>query len=380
MSAVETATDIRTFHVDVPEEKIDDLRRRIESTRWPSKELVDDRSQGVQLAALKALASYWMNDYDWRKAEAKLNALPQFVTAIDGLDIHFIHVCSEHEDALPLVMTHGWPGSVIELLETIGPLTDPTAHGGTADDAFHIVLPSVPGYGFSAEPTELGWWAGRAAQAWPELMRRLGYTRYVAQGGDVGAHVSPLGDVARVPEAVHQLGPRRRDANDIPAELGRLAGEAVAGQGRQHQVERVLGGAAVRGRVGERADDPEQLDDRAGPAVRHDQRQRVRVRRLHVDEMDVHPVDPGHELRQRVQFRLAPAPVVLGRPVAGQLLDRGQLHALRPVGDQLPGGPARRGDATPEVGDRFLGHVDPEGMDFCFAGHTSPPSGLSLWR
>jgi pimeloyl-ACP methyl ester carboxylesterase len=190
MSAVETATDIRTFHVDVPEEKIDDLRRRIKSTRWPSKELVDDRSQGVQLAALKALASYWMNDYDWRKAEAKLNALPQFVTAIDGLDIHFIHVRSEHEDALPLVMTHGWPGSVIELLETIGPLTDPTAHGGTADDAFHIVLPSVPGYGFSAEPTELGWWAGRAAQAWPELMRRLGYTRYVAQGGDVGAAIT----------------------------------------------------------------------------------------------------------------------------------------------------------------------------------------------
>jgi pimeloyl-ACP methyl ester carboxylesterase len=190
MSAVETATDIRTFHADVPEEKIDDLRRRIKSTRWPSKELVDDRSQGVQLAALKALASYWMNDYDWRKAEAKLNALPQFVTAIDGLDIHFIHVRSEHEDALPLVMTHGWPGSVIELLETIGPLTDPTAHGGTADDAFHIVLPSVPGYGFSAEPTELGWWAGRAAQAWPELMRRLGYTRYVAQGGDVGAAVT----------------------------------------------------------------------------------------------------------------------------------------------------------------------------------------------
>jgi pimeloyl-ACP methyl ester carboxylesterase len=190
MSAVETATDIRTFHADVPEEKIDDLRRRIKSTRWPSKELVDDRSQGVQLAALKALASYWMNDYDWRKAEAKLNALPQFITKIDGVDIHFIHVRSEHEDALPLVMTHGWPGSVIELLETIGPLTDPTAHGGTADDAFHIVLPSVPGYGFSAEPTELGWWAGRAAQAWPELMRRLGYTRYVAQGGDVGAAVT----------------------------------------------------------------------------------------------------------------------------------------------------------------------------------------------
>jgi pimeloyl-ACP methyl ester carboxylesterase len=190
MTAVETATDIRTFHVDVPEEKIDDLRRRIESTRWPSKELVDDRSQGVQLGALKALANYWTHDYDWRKAEAKLNALPQFITEIDGVDIHFIHVRSEHADALPLVMTHGWPGSVIELLETIGPLTDPTAHGGTADDAFHLVLPSVPGYGFSAEPTELGWWAGRAAHAWPELMRRLGYTRYVAQGGDVGAAIT----------------------------------------------------------------------------------------------------------------------------------------------------------------------------------------------
>jgi epoxide hydrolase-like protein len=192
MTAVETATDIRTFHVDVPEEKIDDLRRRITSARWPSKELVDDRSQGVQLAVLKALASYWTNDYDWRKAEAKLNAVPQFVTEIDGVDIHFIHVRSEHEDALPLIMTHGWPGSVIELLETIGPLTDPTAHGGRAGDAFHVVLPSLPGYGFSGEPSEVGWDPGRTARAWAELMNRLGYTRYVAQGGDVGAVVTDV--------------------------------------------------------------------------------------------------------------------------------------------------------------------------------------------
>jgi pimeloyl-ACP methyl ester carboxylesterase len=189
-SAVETTTEIRPFHLEISEEKIDELRRRIAATRWPSKELVDDRSQGVQLATLQALASYWTKDYDWGKAEAKLNALPQFTTEIDGVDIHFIHVKSEHENALPLIMTHGWPGSVIELLETIGPLTDPTAHGGSAEDAFHLVLPSVPGYGFSAEPTELGWWAGRVAQAWPELMRRLGYDHYVAQGGDVGAAVT----------------------------------------------------------------------------------------------------------------------------------------------------------------------------------------------
>src|SRR6476619_4330887 len=189
-TTVESGTEIRSFHVDVSEEQIGDLRRRIAQTRWPSKELVQDRSQGVQLATLRALARYWETDYDWRKAEAKLNALPQFKTEIDGVDIHFIHVKSKHENALPLIMTHGWPGSVIELLEVVGPLTDPTAHGGRAEDAFHLVLPSVPGYGFSGEPTELGWYAGRVAQAWPELMRRLGYTRYVAQGGDVGAAVT----------------------------------------------------------------------------------------------------------------------------------------------------------------------------------------------
>src|ERR671912_2747778 len=181
---------VRDFHIDVPEEELVDLRQRIAATRWPSKELVADRSQGVQLATMQELTRYWVTDYDWRKAEAKLNALPQFVTEIDGVDIHFIHVRSKHEDALPLIMTHGWPGSVVELLETVGPLTDPTAHGGTPDDAFHLVLPSLPGYGFSAEPTELGWESGRIARAWAKLMQRLGYTRYVAQGGDVGADVT----------------------------------------------------------------------------------------------------------------------------------------------------------------------------------------------
>jgi pimeloyl-ACP methyl ester carboxylesterase len=189
-TTVETGTEIRPFKVDVPEEKLAELRRRIEATRWPSRELVDDRSQGVQLETLQELARYWTTDYDWRKAEAKLNALPQFTTQIDGVEIHFIHVRSQHEGALPLVMTHGWPGSVIELLEAVAPLTDPTAHGGTAEDAFDLVLPSLPGYGFSGEPTEVGWNVGRIAEAWAELMRRLGYTRYVAQGGDVGASVT----------------------------------------------------------------------------------------------------------------------------------------------------------------------------------------------
>jgi len=189
-STVEAATEIRPFHFEVPDDQLEDFRLRIGATRWPSKELVDDRSQGVQLKTLEALARYWETGYDWRKAEAQLNALPQFTTEIDGVDIHFIHVKSAHENALPLIMTHGWPGSIIELLEAIGPLTDPTAHGGDADDAFHLVLPSLPGYGFSGEPTELGWNVGRIAQAWAELMHRLGYTRYVAQGGDVGASVT----------------------------------------------------------------------------------------------------------------------------------------------------------------------------------------------
>jgi pimeloyl-ACP methyl ester carboxylesterase len=189
-TSVEAATEVRPFHVEFPEEAVEDLRRRVAATRWPSKELVADRSQGVQLATAQALAGYWLDGYDWRRCEAKLNALPQFMTEIDGVDVHFIHVRSQHEEALPVIITHGWPGSVIEMLEVIEPLTDPTAHGGSADDAFDVVIPSIPGYGFSPEPIELGWWAGRVAQIWPELMRRLGYDRFVAQGGDVGAAVT----------------------------------------------------------------------------------------------------------------------------------------------------------------------------------------------
>jgi pimeloyl-ACP methyl ester carboxylesterase len=183
-------TAIRPFRANVSDADLVDLKRRLAATRWPTKELVGDRSQGVRLATLRELARYWSTEYDWRRCEARLNALPQFTTEIDGVEVHFIQVRSRHENALPLIMTHGWPGSVIELLETIGPLTDPTSHGGTPGDAFHLVLPSLPGYGFSGEPTELGWESGRIARAWAELMKRLGYRRYVAQGGDVGADVT----------------------------------------------------------------------------------------------------------------------------------------------------------------------------------------------
>jgi pimeloyl-ACP methyl ester carboxylesterase len=184
------AVAIRPFRVEIPQGALDDLRRRIAATRWPTKELVADRSQGVQLATLRELARYWATDYDWRRCEAELNALPQFTTEIDGQDIYFIHAKSRHENALPVIITHGWPGSVIELLGVIGPLTDPAAHGGSAADAFDLVVPSLPGYGFCPEPAEAGWDPGRIAHAWAELMRRLGYTRYVAQGGDQGAWVT----------------------------------------------------------------------------------------------------------------------------------------------------------------------------------------------
>jgi len=184
------ATTIRPFHVDVPEETLAELRRRIAATQWPGQEVVPDRSQGVQLATIQALARHWAGEHDWRACEAKLNALPQFKTTIDGLDVHFIHVKSRHENALPVIITHGWPGSVIELIGAVGPLTDPTAHGGRAEDAFDVVLPSLPGYGFSEAPVEVGWDPGRTARAWAELMRRLGYSRYVAQGGDQGAAVT----------------------------------------------------------------------------------------------------------------------------------------------------------------------------------------------
>jgi pimeloyl-ACP methyl ester carboxylesterase len=189
MSAVDVATEIRPFQVEISDEALADLRRRVAATQWPERETVTDSSQGVPLAPMQELARYWATDYDWRKVEARLHALPQFVTEIDGLDIHFIHVKSAHEDALPLIINHGWPGSIIEQLKIIGPLTDPTAFGGSADDAFDVVIPSMPGYGFSGKPTRTGWGPESMARAWAELMSRLGYTRYVAQGGDWGAFV-----------------------------------------------------------------------------------------------------------------------------------------------------------------------------------------------
>ena len=192
-TGTEQATDgtaIRSFHADFAPEAVEDLRRRLSATRWPPRELVDDASQGVQSAVLRELVRYWAGEYDVGGLEARLDAVPQFTTQIDGLDIHFIHVRSGHEDALPLIISHGWPGSVVEMLGVVGPLTDPTAHGGRAEDAFDVVVPSLPGYGFSKVPTSLGWDAGRVARAWAQLIDRLGYTRYVAQGGDVGAAVT----------------------------------------------------------------------------------------------------------------------------------------------------------------------------------------------
>jgi pimeloyl-ACP methyl ester carboxylesterase len=195
-------TAIRPFHVNVPEAELTELRRRINATRWPERETVTDASQGVQLATIQELARYWATEYDWRKCEAKLNALPQFITEIDGLDIHFIHVRSEHEDALPLIVTHGWPGSIIEQLKIIDPLTNPTAHGASASDAFHLVIPSMPGYGFSGKPTTTGWDPAHIARAWTVLMKRLGYTRFVAQGGDWGALVVDMMGVQAPPELI----------------------------------------------------------------------------------------------------------------------------------------------------------------------------------
>jgi len=226
------ATAIRSFESEVPEAELDDLRRRIAATRWPDKELVTDRSQGVQLAALQELARYWLDDYDFGRVEARLNALPQFVTEIDGVDVHFIHVRSSHEDALPLIMTHGWPGSVIEQIDTVGPLTDPTAHGGKAEDAFHLVLPSLPGYGFSGRPTELCWNLGRCARAWAELMTRLGYTSYVAQGGDVGAGVTDamgrLGPEGLIGIHTNLLVPALNDPAALPADTEQEQGALAA--------------------------------------------------------------------------------------------------------------------------------------------------------
>jgi pimeloyl-ACP methyl ester carboxylesterase len=239
-TAIQTATDIRPFHVEFPEEQLAELRRRIGATRWPSKELVSDRKQGVQLAPLQALAEYWAGEYDWRRCEAKLNAVPHFKTEIDGAEIHFIHVKAESEGALPLIMTHGWPGSVVEMFDSIGPLTDPSAHGGSAGDAFDLVLPSLPGYGFSGEPAELGWELNRTARAWAELMQRLGYTRYVAQGGDVGAGVTDaMGRLA--PEGLIGIhtnllvpalgGPMPTDTDEERAAAAQLAAFGQTGNG-----------------------------------------------------------------------------------------------------------------------------------------------------
>src|SRR2546428_1071881 len=193
-------TAIRPFHVNVPEAELTELRRRINATKWPERETLTDASQGVQLATIQALARYWGTEYDWRKIEAKMNALPQFITEIDGLDIHFIHVHSKHENALPLIVTHGWPGSVIEQMKIIDPLANPTAHGGNASDAFHLVIPSIPGYGYSGKPTTTGWDGPHIARAWVVLMKRLGYTKFVAQGGDWGAVITEQMGLQAPPE------------------------------------------------------------------------------------------------------------------------------------------------------------------------------------
>ncbi|HMJ82421.1 MAG TPA: alpha/beta fold hydrolase [Vicinamibacterales bacterium] len=213
-------TAIRSFHVNVPEAELTELRRRINATRWPERETVTDASQGVQLATIQALARYWASTYDWRACEARLNAVPQFITEIDGLDIHFIHVRSKHENALPLIVTHGWPGSIIEQMKIIDPLTNPTAHGASASDAFHLVIPSMPGYGYSGKPTTTGWDPGHIARAWVALMKRLGYTRFLAQGGDWGAVITELMGAQAPPEL---LGIHTNMPNVIPLDIDKAA-------------------------------------------------------------------------------------------------------------------------------------------------------------
>jgi pimeloyl-ACP methyl ester carboxylesterase len=220
LADVMEATAIRPFQVDVPEADLIDLRRRIVATKFPERETVPDATQGVQLATVQALARYWATEYDWRKCEARLNALPQFITEIDGLDIHFIHVRSKHDNALPLIVTHGWPGSIVEQLKIVDPLTNPTAHGGSAFDAFHVVIPSMPGYGYSGRPTKTGWDPAHIARAWTVLMKRLGYTKFVAQGGDWGAVITELMGAQAPPEL---LGIHTNMPNVIPVDIDKAA-------------------------------------------------------------------------------------------------------------------------------------------------------------
>jgi pimeloyl-ACP methyl ester carboxylesterase len=220
VAAPDGAAAVRPFRVEVPEADLIDLRRRIDATKFPEREPVPDFSQGVPLATVQKLAHYWATEYDWRRCEARLNALPQFITEIDGLDIHFIHVRSKHDNALPLIVTHGWPGSIVEQMKIIDPLTNPTAHGGTASDAFHVVVPSMPGYGYSGKPTTTGWGPAHIARAWTVLMKRLGYTKFVAQGGDWGAIISEIMGAQAPPEL---LGIHTNMANVIPVDVDQAA-------------------------------------------------------------------------------------------------------------------------------------------------------------